>query len=68
MKIIILNDFCEAKGSGDPDPFHIKLKTYAEEEEMSEDEQREPKLPGCTTEDDPVLGRPKSRKGKSPRR
>ena len=36
---------------------------YAEEEEMSENEQKESKLPGYTAEDDPVLGRPKSRKG-----
>ena len=38
MKIIILNDFCGAKRSGDPDPFHIKPKTYVEEEEMPKDE------------------------------
>ena len=35
---------------------------------MPEDEQRESKLPGYTAEDDPVLGRPKSQKGKTPRR
>ena len=35
---------------------------------MPEDEQREPRLPGYTAEDDPVLNRPKSRKGKVPRR
>ena len=35
---------------------------------MPEDEQRESKLPGYTSEDDPVLGRPKSQKGKTPRR
>ena len=46
-------------------PFHIKPKAHAEEEEMSEDEQRESRLPGYTTEDDPVLGRPKSQKGKN---
>ena len=33
---------------------------------MPEDEQRESKLPGYTAEDDPVLGRPKSWKGKAP--
>ena len=32
---------------------------------MSEDEQRESRLPGYTTEDDPILGRPKSQKGKN---
>ena len=35
---------------------------------MPEDEQRESRLPGYTAEDDPVLGRPKSRKVKAPRR
>ena len=35
---------------------------------MSEDEQRELRLPGYTAEDDPVLSKPKSRKGKVPRR
>ena len=55
---------CEAKGSRDSGPFHIKSKTHAEEEEMPEDEQRESRLPGYTTEDDLVLGRPKSQKGK----
>ena len=59
---------CEAKGSRDSSPFHIKPKTHAEEEEMPEDEQRESRLPGYTTEDDLVLGRPKSQKGKMPRR
>ena len=55
-----------AKGSGDSGPFHIKPKAHAKEEEMLEDEQRESGLPGYTAEDDPVLGRPKSRKGKVP--
>ena len=59
---------CGAKGSGDPGRFHIKPKAHTEEEEMSEDEQRESRLPGYTAEDDPVLGKPKSRKGKAPRR
>ena len=35
---------------------------------MPKDEQKESRLPGYTTEDDPVLDRPKSRKGKAPRR
>ena len=59
--------YCGAKGSRDLDPFHIKPKTHAEEEEMPEDKQKESKLPGYTAEDDLVLGRPKSRKGKAPR-
>ena len=37
---------------------------HAKEEEIPEDEQRESRLPGCTVEDDPVLGRPKSGRGK----
>ena len=64
----ILRGYYGAKGSRDSDPFHIKPKAHAEEEEMPEDEQRESRLPGYTAEDDPVLGRPKSRKGKMPRR
>ena len=50
-----------------PSPFHIRPKTHAEEEEMPKGEQRESKLPGYTAEDNPVLGRPKSQKGKAPR-
>ena len=56
-----------AKGSGDPSPFYIKPKAYVEEEEMFEDEQRESRLPGYTAEDNPILSKPKSRKGKAPR-
>ena len=40
--------------------------THAEEEEMSEDEQRKSKLSGYATEDDPVPGEPRSRKGEVP--
>ena len=47
--------------------FHIKPMAHVEEEEIPEDEQRESRLPRYTAEDDPVLGRPKSRKGKAPR-
>ena len=36
----ILKGYCEAKGFGDSDPFHIKPLAHVEEEEMSEDEQR----------------------------
>ena len=64
----ILRGYCGAKRSGDSNPFHIRPIAYAEEEEMSEDEERESRLPGCTVKDDPVLGRPKSRKGKAPHR
>ena len=34
----ILRGYCGAKGFGNPGPFHIRPKAYAEEEEMSEDE------------------------------
>ena len=64
----ILRGYYGAKGFRDFGPFHIKLKAHAEEEEMPEDEQRESRLPEYTAEDDPVLGRPKSRKRKAPRR
>ena len=64
---MILRGYCGAKGSRNSGPFHIKPKAHAEEEEMPEDEQRESRLPGYTAEDDLVLGRPKSRKGKMPR-
>ena len=64
----ILRGYCGAKRSKNSSPFHIKPKANAEEEEMPEDEQRKSRLPGYTTEDDLVLGRPKSQKGKAPRR
>ena len=60
---IILRGYYGAKGSRDSDPFHIKSKTYAEEEEVLEDERGEARLPGYTAKDDLVLGSPKSRKG-----
>ena len=63
-----INNSCGAKGSRDSSPFHIKPNVHVVEEERSEDEQRESRLLGYTAEDDPVLDRPKSRKGKAPRR
>ena len=62
----ILRAYCGAKGSRNSGPFHTNPKAHAEEEEMPEDEQRESRLSGYTVEDDPVLGRPKSQKGKMP--
>ena len=47
-------------------PFHLKPKAHTEEEEVPGDEWRESKLPECTAEDDPVLGRPKSWEKKAP--
>ena len=64
----ILRGYCGAKRSGDLGPFHIRPMAHVEEEEMPEDKQRESKLLGYTAGDDLVLGRPKSRKGKAPRR
>ena len=57
---------CGAKGSGDPGSFHIRPMAHAEEEEMSKNEQKESRLLGYTAEDNSVLGRPKSQKGKAP--
>ena len=61
--MVVANDYCEAKEIGDPGPFHIKLMTHAEEEEMSDDEQRKSRLPRYAAKDDLVLGEPRSRKG-----
>ena len=58
------NDYCGAKGSGNPDPFHIKPKAHAEEEEMSEDERRRSELPGDVAEDNFVLSKLRSWKEK----
>ena len=49
-----------------PSPFHIEPKARAEDEEMSEDERKESRLLGYIADDDLVLGRPKSLKGKAP--
>ena len=64
----ILRGYYGAKRFRDSGPFHIRPMAHAEEEEMPEDEQRESRLLGYTAKDDPVLGRPKSRKGKVPHR
>ena len=63
----ILRGYCRAKEFGNPNPFHIKPKAHAEEEEMSEDERRKSKLPGDVAEDKIVLGKPRSRKEKAAR-
>ena len=64
---MILRGYYGAKESRNSDPFHIKPKAHVEEEEMPDDEQGESRLLGYTAEDNPVLGRPKSQKGKAPR-
>ena len=60
----IFRGYCRAKGIGDLGPFHIKPMAHAKEEDMSEDEQRKSKLPRYTAEDNLVLGKLRSRKGK----
>ena len=60
-----MRGYCGAKGFGNPGPFHIRPKAYAEEEEMSEDKQRRFKLPGDVAKDNPVLGKPRSWKEKA---
>ena len=56
----ILRGYCGVKELSNPNPLHIELKAYAEEEETPENEQRESKLPRDITEDNPVLGQPRS--------
>ena len=51
----ILRGYYGAEGCGNPSPFHIKPKAHAEEEEMSENEQRRSKLLGDVAEDHPIL-------------
>ena len=61
----IFRGYFGAEGFGNPGPFHIKPKAHAEEEEMSEDEQRRSKLLGDIAEDNLVLGEPRSRREKA---
>ena len=63
----ILRGYYGVKGIGDPASFHIKPMAHAEEEEMSEDEQRKSRPPGYAAEDNLVLGKPRSLKGEVPR-
>ena len=49
-------------------PISYRPMVHAEEKEIPEDERRKSRLPGDTAEDDPILGRLKSRKGKAPHR
>ena len=60
--IKIFRGYCGAKEFSNPGPFHIKPKAHAEEEEMSEDEQRRSKLPGDVAKDNLVLGKSRSQK------
>ena len=56
----ILKGYCGVKELSNPNPLHIELKAYAEEEETPENEQRESKLPRDITEDRIVPGQPRS--------
>ena len=64
----IFRGYCGVEKFSNLGPFHIKLKAHAEKEEIPENEQRESRLLGYIAENDPVLGIPKSWKGKMPRR
>ena len=61
----IFRGYCGVEKFSNLGPFHIKPKAHAEEEEMSEDEQRRSKLPGDVAKDNPVLGKPRSQKEKA---
>ena len=62
---MIANWDCGAEEFGNLGQFHIKSKANAEEKEMFEDERVRSKLLGDVTEDNPVLGKPRSRKEKA---
>ena len=57
--------YCGAEEFGNLGPVHIKPKAHAKEEEMSEVERRRSKLPGDVVEDNPGLGKLRSRKEKA---
>ena len=63
----IFRGYCGAKKFGNPGPFHIKPKAYADEEEIFEDKRRKSKPPGGVAKDNPVLSKPRSRKEKAAR-
>ena len=56
-----------AEGFGNLGPSYIKPKAHVEEEKVFKDEHRKSRLLGHTTEDNPVLSEPRSRKRKVPR-
>ena len=51
---------CGVKELSSLGPLHIEPKAHTEEEETLEDKQRESKLPRDITEDNSVLGQPRS--------
>ena len=56
----ILRGYCGVKELSNLGPLHTEPKAHAEEEETSEDEQKESKLPRDIAKDNPVLGQPRS--------
>ena len=61
----ILRDYCGVEEFGNLDPFHIKPKAHAEEEEISKNERKRSKMPGDVAKDNLVLGKLRSRKEKA---
>ena len=55
-----MRGYCGVKELSNPSPLHIEPKTYVEEEETPEDEQRESKLLRDIVEDNSVLGQLRS--------
>ena len=51
---------CGVKELSSLGPLHTEPKAHVEEEEVPEDGQKEFKLRGDITEDNPVLGQPRS--------
>ena len=60
VRVVLGPPWRERSAAPDPDPLHTEPKTHTEEEETSDDEQRESKSPRDITEDNPVLGQPRS--------
>ena len=57
--------YCGVKEFGNPGPLYTKPKAHAEEEEMSENERRKSNLTRNLAEDNPLLGQPRSWKGRA---
>ena len=56
----ILRGYYRVKELSNPGPLYTEPKAHAEEEKTPEDEQRKSKLPRDITEDNPILGQPRS--------
>ena len=64
-KIFDMMDIVRLEDLAKPSPFYIKPKVHTEKEETSEDEQGRPKLLRGAIEDHPILGQPRSLRGKA---